>query len=125
METIAALCEVVRSAFPDIAAKADREYLAYWGEPFPEYEYSWFQSLANALNAQMKKAVAPANHLPLFTLISDALGDCSAEVRNCIDVSFVENLFWQVPADRAEGYWQQLPAPLKQLYLGFHRRAPA
>jgi hypothetical protein len=69
-----------------------------------------------------------ASFLPIIDSYSPSstwsLKDCSAEVRNCIDVSFVENLFWQVPANRAEGYWQQLPGPLKQLYLQFHRRAP-
>ncbi|WP_177326914.1 hypothetical protein [Pseudomonas sp. ML96] len=125
LESIPAFYQSVRSAFPDIAAKADGKYFDDWGDPLPQFEYSWFHSLANALNAQMNKGIAPSDHLPLFTLISDALEDCSAEVRNCIDVSFVENLFWQVPSDKAEGYWQQLPNPLKQLYLQFHRRAPA
>ena len=125
IDAIPDLYLAVRSAFPDMAAKADRDYFEQWGERLPEDEYSWFQSLANALNAQMRKRVAAADHRALFEFINRALRDCSAEVARCIDVSFVENLFWQVPADQAQGYWQQLPGPLKQLYLQFHSRPPA
>jgi hypothetical protein len=46
------------------------------------------------------------------------------EVRNCIDVSFVENLFWQVTPDRSGPYWARMPDLLKRLYLGFHSKPP-
>ena len=95
-----------------------------WGETGPEFAYSWFHGLANALNREMNKGTEPAHYRELLGFINSVLRDCGEEVRNCIDVSFVENLFWQVPSARTESYWQLLPGPLKQLYLGFHSRPP-
>lgn len=87
IDAIPDLYRAVRSAFPEMAAKADRDYFEQWGERLPEDEYSWFQSLANALNAQMRQRVAAADHRALFEFINRALRDCSAEVARCIDVS--------------------------------------
>ena len=124
MEAVLDLYNSVRSNFPDIAAKADREHIRYWGELDPEFAYSWFQSLANALNVEMRKGTSYENYSKLFTFISNSLVNCTKEIYICIDVSFTENLFWQVPGEKAAPYWQALPEPIKELYLGFHRRAP-
>jgi hypothetical protein len=124
MEAVLDLYNSVRSNFPDITAKADREHIRYWGELDPEFAYSWFQSLANALNAEMCKGTDHENHSRLFTFISNSLENCTKEIYTCIDVSFTENLFWQVPGEKAALYWHALPEPLKELYLGFHRREP-
>jgi hypothetical protein len=124
MEATLDLYNSVRTNFPDITAKADREHIRYWGELDPEFAYSWFQSLANALNAEMCKGTNHENHSKLFAFISGSLENCTKEIYTCIDVSFTENLFWQVPSEKAAPYWHALPEPLKELYLGFHRRAP-
>lgn len=51
----------VRLQFPDISLKADKEYVEYWGEAIEEIHsgaaYSWFESLANALNTEMKQGI--------------------------------------------------------------------
>ena len=90
----------------------------------PDFAYSWFESLAKALNSEMLKGISLKTHEPVFNFINQALVGCSKEVRTCIDVAFVENLFWQVPSLKAELYWQELPQPLKELYVGFHHRTP-
>ncbi|MGE8496275.1 MAG: DUF7674 family protein [Pseudomonas sp.] len=124
MEATQQLYLSVRSHFPEIAHKADREYSRYWDDMEPQHAYSWFQSLANALNAQMCKGVNPEHFSALFIFISNSLENCPEEIHTCIDVSFTENLFWQVPGEKAEPYWYALPEPLKQLYLSFHRHVP-
>lgn len=124
MEAILDLYNSVRSHFPEITAKADREHVRLWGELDPEFAYSWFQSLANALNTEMCKVINPTSYAALFIFISNNLNNCTKEIHTCIDVSFTENLFWQVPGEKAAPYWHALPDPLKELYLGFHRRAP-
>ncbi len=116
---------LTRARFPDAAAKADRECMKMWNEAGPELAYSWFHGLANTLNREMNKGADPVHYRELLEFINSVLRDCDKEVRNCIDVSFVENLFWQVPAERAESYWQSLPGPIKQLYLEFHSRPPS
>lgn len=125
MKTIAELYTAVRYRFPEVIAKTDREHARLWGEVSPDFAYSWFGSLANVLNAEMNKGAGYSAHSSLFTFMADCLRDCSQEVHNCIDVSLVENLFWQVPSNKAAPYWTQMPEPLKDLYLGFHRSAPA
>ena len=124
METVLDLYNAVRDRFPEITAKADREHIKYWGELDPEFAYSWFESLANALNEEMSIEADCRAHEELLAFISRTLQGCSKEMHTCIDVSFVENLFWRVPGFKAEPYWRVLPEPLKVLYLGFHSRAP-
>jgi len=64
-------------------------------------------------------------HEDLFTFITEPLGSSRQEVLACIDVAFVENLFWCVPEDKAPPYWLRLPSILKDLYVAFHNRSPA
>ncbi len=114
----------IRAQFPEISAKADQEYLRYWGEFGPDNAYSWFEGLANALNGEMNGAVSHTVHQPLLALIGDALPGCAKTVFECIDVGFVENLFWQVPVSKGASYWLALPRPLQDLYIRFHNRPP-
>lgn len=119
------LYNTVRTKFPAISDRADRVHVAQWGELDPELAYSWFESLASALNAEMRQQVAFAVHAPLFDFISGTLAQADDAVLKCIDVAFVENLFWQVPSAQCAAYWQPLPQRLKALYLAFHRREPS
>jgi len=113
----------VRVRFPDISRKADLDYGRLWGGEPSEGVSLWFESLASALNEQMRRDVPPTVHLPLLLYISSAL-DGSDEVVRCIDVAFVENLFGWVGPERSPPYWAAMPDCLKQLYLGFHARPP-
>jgi hypothetical protein len=126
METPEQLQTRVRAQFPEVSAKADQEFLRYWGDDAyaPEGAYSWFESLANALNAEMNGAVSYTVHAPLFACIGDVLAGCGKPVYECIDVAFVENLFWRVTVSKAAPYWHALPRPLQDLYIGFHNRPP-
>lgn len=124
METIDAFYLAVRANFPELSVDADREYLKYWGENYDIDPYSWFQSLAKAVNAEMQMGLGVAQIDAIFKYIDDAFLRGSEEVKNCIDVSFVENLFWRVAPQKAEPYWQILPEALKRLYLGFHAQPP-
>ena len=115
----------VSALFPELSAKADRAFFDYWGHaPGAQDAYSWFGSLASALNADMNRAVDAGFHAPVLDCIADALDGCSTELFACLDVSFVENLFWRVSANKAAPYWQQMPEALKVLYCRFHGNAP-
>ena len=113
----------VHEKFPQIASAADRRHARYWGDYPPEGAYSWFESLANALNDEMRDRVPAAVHLPLMRHLEGTL-DGSKEIHRCMDVAFVENLFWQVGGERAAPYWEVMPKRLRELYLGFHSRPP-
>ena len=125
MNALVDLYQQVRSHFPGITSSADRFYDQQWGDLLDEgVEYAWFQSLANALNDEIDRGIPFDTHRALFQMLTDEYVGGSDEVRQCIDVSFVENLFWQVASVKCRHYWEPLPTELKALYLDFHRREP-
>jgi hypothetical protein len=124
LETVLELYNAVREKFPAIREKSDTIHVRNWGELNPEFAYSWFESLAHTLNGEMSRQVNFGVHEPLFNYISGAFPGASEPVRKCIDVAFVENLFWQVPSAKCAPYWERLPPRLRELYLDFHRREP-
>lgn len=124
METAIELYGAVRAKFPAISAQADLLHVRRFGELSPTYAYSWFESLADALNEHMRADTPVQQHLPLFRYLNGVFFGAGPQVRACIDVAFVENLFWQVPHRECQPYWQQLPENLRQMYRNFHRREP-
>ena len=123
MDPVVQFYRETRDRFPGILAETDNVHLKTW-EVADEDAYMWFHSLADTLNENMRKGT----RLDIAGSIFDYMRDCfmtgSGEVRNCIDVSFVENLFWQVSPARAHMYWTRMPELLKALYLGFHSEPP-
>jgi hypothetical protein len=113
-----------REKFPEITDKADREHILIWEDLDPEYEYSWFESLAKAVNGEMDKEVTPDKYKELFLYLSSAFNNGDKDVRNCIDVAFTENLFWQIASDKAKPFWEVMPNNLKELYVNFHNKNP-
>lgn len=119
-------CKTIKERYPEISEKADAEYLKQWGEyDDPEYySYSWFESLANVLNKQMYWSVPAEKFSELFADICSAFNSGDEDVKKCIDVAFVENLYWQVAPEKAKNYWNIMPETLKKLYVNFHHRTP-
>lgn len=125
METNASFYLAVRKRFPILAQKADRKYLKDWDEqPSEANAYSWFQFLANALNDEMRQEAYLPESGEAFIFIAHVFASGSEEVRRCIDVSFVENLFWEVPPAKASTHWKKLPPLLQALYVDFHSKPP-
>jgi hypothetical protein len=125
MDATVALYDRVRNDFPRIAASADRFHERRFGDALDVgVEYAWFEALADALNEDMRRGVPYAEHQNMCELLASAYTNGQSGVQQCIDVSFVENLFWQVPSTKAGPYWKKLPIALRQLYLGFHGREP-
>jgi hypothetical protein len=124
MQTVLDLYETARQRFPAATERADRLHIRQWGGLDPQFAYSWFENLANAVNEDMCREVSYKVHEPLFRFMAGLALRCTGEIHRCIDVAFVENLFWQVPARKCAAYWQPLPSTLKHLYLEFHRRPP-
>lgn len=121
-----AFCKSIKENYPNISDRAERLYDEYWNS-LVEMEfssYSWFESLANALNEKMKDKESAHDYASLLIAISQEYSKGQAEVRKAIDVAFVENLYWQVPESEARPFWDIMPGNLKELYIGFHRRAP-
>ncbi|MET0027608.1 MAG: hypothetical protein ABW101_08215 [Candidatus Thiodiazotropha sp.] len=119
-------CQKIKREFPEISVRADKQYTRQWGDfrDTEYYSYSWFEALANALNEEMRKNTEPEKFSGLLQNLSTAYESDEEEIRQAIDVAFVENLFWQVPEINCRSYWEALPNNLKELYEGFHHRTP-
>lgn len=124
MDSLLQFYRATRERFPLIVKLADKQHVADGWDLNDEFAYSWFQSLANLLNANMRKEAGLDICEMVFEYMRQQYLDGSPEVRNCIDVSFVENLFWQVSSKKAKSYWLNMPDVLKDLYLGFHAKPP-
>ena len=116
----------IKESYPEISSKADLIYDRYWGDlgEMSFSPYSWFESLANALNEEMKRGVATEIYEPLFNQVSRKYTSGADEVRQAIDVAFVENLYWQVSANQGAPFWKAMPSNLQKLYIGFHGHPP-
>ena len=123
MNPIAQFYRETRDRFPSILVETDKLHLQTW-DMDDEWAYMWFHSLADMLNANMRKNASLDIAGSIFDYMRDRFMTGCGEVRNCIDVSFVENLFWQVTPDRSGPYWARMPDLLKRLYLGFHSKPP-
>lgn len=119
-------CLSIKNEYPDISKNADKLYDDYWNS-LVEMEfsaYSWFESLANALNEEMNRQACAVDYISLLTTISQSFVKGDDEVRNTIDTAFVENLYWKIPVDKATPFWDVMPNNLKALYIEFHNRTP-
>ncbi|SFR39914.1 hypothetical protein SAMN04488005_1426 [Yoonia tamlensis] len=122
--TVLKLYASFRASFAELADATDElhgEAIRAEADPLV---YLWFEDLASVLNARMGISDFEAQISRVLTFIDGHWGAGSAEVRACIDTSFVENLFWQVPPHRAEPTWRIMPPRLQNLYIDFHGKPP-
>jgi len=119
------LYTTTRKSFVEISILSDKEHARLWDEVDSEFAYSWFASLASALNNEISLGVEAEKYKELFNFFSVQYEAGSNDVKNCIDASFIENLFWHVlPRRNIKPYWTLLPKNLKELYTRFHGKAP-
>jgi hypothetical protein len=118
-------CEDIKAKFPVISAKAEKLYRNFWGDIDSElYSYTWFESLANAVNNEMNRGGSPKEYEELFSTMGNYFIRGSDDVKKAIDVAFVENLFLGVSSNASRLYWDSLPEIIKKLYFDFHRKKP-
>jgi len=124
--SVSELYHSFRKEFPEVTLKADKLYLDSWDGIVGDdtSAHIWFASLADALNKEMDKGVSANTYKGLFEFIQIQYLHGSIGVKECIDVSFTENLFWQVAKDKTQKYWLILPDALKELYVTFHGVKP-
>lgn len=122
--TLPELYNSVRERFPLISQKADGLHIQLWGPPEAGSPYVWFESLANAINLEIAAEVDPADYKALLNFLDKALASGSAELRDCLDVSFMENLFWRVACVKARPYWEVTPKRLREFHVALHGKGP-
>ena len=123
--TLIEIYDDLHTEFPDISETADLMHRELWGEVDQQNVYHWFESLANSLNGRMQKNADVMLFSGVFECLRRAYIQGDSHIQDCVNVSFTENLFWKVEASKARPYWDVFPDILKNLYIGFHSRAPA
>lgn len=113
-----------RKRFPEMTQAADARHIKVWDSVDDETAYSWFESLAGAINDQMGASEEVTNLSSIFSYFDELLRGSDKKIKNCIDVSFVENLFWEVQPSSAANAWDAMPHSMQQLYVRFHGRQP-
>ncbi len=113
-----------RKRFPEMTQAADARHIKVWDSVDDETAYSWFESLANSINDQLGTSSESIDLPSVFSFFEKQLQGTDMEVKNCIDVSFVENLFWEVQPNSASKAWGVLPNSMQKLYLNFHGKPP-
>ena len=81
-----------------------------------EGEYLWLEALAEVTNMHSHRhnEEEVQEELRFFSRQYDRGDDT---VRNCIDVSYVENLMWNLDSGDKKWLWAQIPENLKSLYV--------
>ena len=115
--------EVTRIKFPHDSKIADEVYIDLGFEKEDEAYYIWFEAFSEVTNKNMKEQQT-ANVLKHFEFFMYHSKHGTDVIKNCIDVSYVENLFWKVNPIISRYYWSLLQKPLQELYFGFHHGEP-
>ena len=114
-----------RSSFPELSANVDESQKKYLNEIALGTPFFWFECLATYINNEMSSEVDPKNYKPVFEYFRSNYLFSGAQVKECIDVSFIENLFHNVNSQKTEPYWVALPDLLKDMYFNFHQNRPS
>lgn len=122
--TVIAMYRDFREQFPRLSGKADARHIKVWDSINDETAFCWFESLAGAINDQLATGPQTAELTSVFSYFAGQYSTGDDDVKRCIDASFVENLFWEVPKGSAITAWALLPKPMQQLYINFHGHAP-
>lgn len=85
-------------------------------DPDGEFYYLWVEAFADTTNQLIRERNEQEfqKHLVFFSKQLDRGNDL---IKKCIDVSYVENLMWNLENKDKKWAWPQIPKNLKRLYL--------
>lgn len=109
------LVKNIRQALPGAADQTDRLMADSGFDQEEEAHYLWMEALAevaNELICQKDEGELKA----LLAHLSSEYDSGSGAVKNCIEVSFVENLLWDLEPDEKAWAWPRIPDNLAKLY---------
>jgi hypothetical protein len=113
---LSALVKLIRSYFPDASEKTDESMNRMGFEDESEAYGIWVEAFANETNSLMRERwqAEVEKHLIFFERQFDMGSD---SVKSCIDVSYVENLMWDLDIEDKKWAWSLFPENLKLLYI--------
>jgi hypothetical protein len=112
----------IRNALPDAAAKTDEIMRGRGFDSDEDAEYLWVEALADLTNIHIRQRNQTdlRKELAFFSMQID---QGTETVKNCINVSYVENLMFDLASEDKKWAWPQIPENLKKLYLAMWGKA--
>lgn len=110
--SVAKMKEAIAARFPQEAEASDARM-----EFFDEDAYeTWLERFCDTTNAAMARRdeVRVDEHL---SFVSQQLAKGDEEMRQALDVAYVENLMWNLDTDAKRWAWPRIPSNLKKLYI--------
>ena len=113
-----------RHALPDAAASADRNLSEGELDGTDASGYLWIEAVAEATNRLLRarETQRARAHLAFF---SRHLAGGPPAVRECIKVSYAQNLLWNLPPEDRRWAWPLIPANLQACYAALWGRPDA
>lgn len=107
-----AFVESIRKSLPEESLRVD----GILDENVHGLGFQWVETFADVTNADIRRRDEKklGNQFEFF---SKAYDRGSAIVKNCIDVSYVENLMWDLGPKDKKWAWPLIPSNLQALYI--------
>ena len=118
-----AMYDAFRGQFSDLAVATDARTKdsCFEFDDGPAVQPLWFECLADELNDRMAAPEYRKQIVAVFMFMDACFRAGDADTQRCIDVCFVENLFWNVPRSVSRKIWPLLPPELRRLYCTVFR----
>lgn len=115
IDEIEVLVQHIRSQLPAASISTDELMLERGYEIDDNLFNLWIEALADVTNTfiKQKNEQEVIKHLAFF---SSQLEKTSKKVKECIEVSYVENLMWNSVGEHKKWAWSLFPENLKRLY---------
>lgn len=113
-----------REQYPKLAEVVDIRHTEIWDSVGHETMFLWFETLSGALNDLMGIPEHQPQFDSIFQFFEKKFRTGDERVKNCIEVSLIENLFWEVRPENTGPVWAVLPKSLQQQYINFHGQPP-
>lgn len=112
----------IREAFPDDASWADVK-MQVQGFDMEEAPHVWIEQFSQRTTELLKSAdwFKAGRH---FDVMSKILETADSATTRCIDVSYVENLMWDMDVEGKRQSWSCLPQNLRALYVAMWGERP-
>lgn len=106
----------IRLALPDAAVRTDEIMCEHGLDSHENAEYLWVEALADVTNRQIRQRNQKKVTTQLLFL-SEQFEHGTDTVKNCIEVSYVENLMWNLNSEDKKWAWPQIPENFQRLYI--------
>jgi hypothetical protein len=119
-DEISEFVQLIRSQFPLASTRTDQLMAERGFEIEDDLLYLWIEALADVTNEFIRQR-SESEIRRLFAFFSFRFDTENEKIKNCIEVSYVENLMFNAGTADAKWTWPYFPENLKRLYVAMWR----